>query len=176
MTRQPALLICMGVSGAGKSTVARYLARELDMQYIEADDFHGEQNRARMAAGLPLDDAMREPWIRRVCTELEAHRKLNRDCVLACSGLRKAHRQRFRELGFRTCFLSLEGDREVIASRIARRKGHFYPVSLLDSQYADLEPFDGETDVACVDINADLHRVLIIATALASEHLNPESS
>ena len=171
MTRDPALLICMGVSGAGKSTVAAHLERELGLAMIEADDFHGEANRARMAAGLPLDDSMREPWITRICAELETLSTNHRDCVMACSGLRKAHRERFRDCGFRTLFLHLSGDRETIAGRMKARTGHFYPESLLDSQFADLDPCDDEADIVVVDVTDGLPAVLASATALARAHV-----
>jgi len=149
----PILVVCMGVSGSGKSTLARALAEALDWTFVDGDDLHGPQNRAHMAAGRPLTDAMREPWIDRMRGRLRSERSKGRNCVLAFSGLRSAHRQRFRELGFRTLFLHLTAGRDVIAQRMTDRAGHYMPVSLLDSQFADLQPVDREPDV--VDVSAD---------------------
>jgi gluconokinase len=175
VSRRPGLVVCMGVSGAGKTTVARHLASELGLHFIEADDFHGEANRAQMAAGKPLDDAMRDAWVGRLCVELDALCERNRDCVLACSGLRQAHRQRFRELPFRTRFLYLSGDRQVISDRLQRRSGHFFPPSLLDSQFADLEIPEDEADVVSLDIGDDLPVVLTAASRVAGEFLDPRA-
>jgi gluconokinase len=160
MSPLPILVVCMGVSGSGKSTLARALAAALDWTFIDGDDLHGPQNRAHMAAGRPLTDAMREPWIDRMCGCLRFERSQGRNCVLAFSGLRRAHRQRFRKLGFRTLFLHLNAGREVIARRMAEREGHYMPVSLLDSQFADLQPVDREPDVVPVAADGPLETVL----------------
>lgn len=174
MSRRPGLVVCMGVSGAGKTTVARHLARELGLQFIEADDFHGDENRARMAAGKPLDDAMRDAWVARLCAELESLYERRKDCVMACSGLRRIHRQRIRGLPFRTRFLYLEGDRQVIADRLERRSGHFFPPSLLDSQFADLEVPEDEEGVISLDIDGDLPGVLVEASRLTGDFLGQQ--
>lgn len=147
---RPVLVICMGVSGTGKSTLARALADAYGWRFVEGDAFHGAANRAHMAAGRPLDDRMRDPWIARICAHLTSERRQGRNCALACSGLRRAHRQRFRELGYRTLFLYLEADAEVIARRVAGREGHYMPLSLLESQFADLQAPDSEPDVVTV--------------------------
>jgi gluconokinase len=113
-----------------------------------------------MAAGRPLTDAMREPWIDRMCGRLRSERSQGHNCVLAFSGLRRAHRQWFRELGFRSLFLHLDADREVIAQRMTKREGHYMPVSLLDSQFADLQPVDYELDVVPVAVDGPFESVL----------------
>jgi gluconokinase len=125
---QPYLIISMGVSGSGKSTLAKRLAEQFDLPFFEADDFHSAENKAHMAAGKPLTDAMREPWIAHMCDTLKTTGK---SCVLAYSGLRRAHRQRFRELGFKTLFLHLHGEKALIAERMQARANHFMPSSLL---------------------------------------------
>jgi gluconokinase len=124
-----------------------------------------------MADGKPLDDEMRDAWVGRLCAELGALGERNRDCVLACSGLRRAHRQRFRELPFRTRFLYLAGDRQVIVDRLKNRSGHFFPPSLLDSQFVDLEVPEDEEGVVSLDIDDDLPVVLAEASRLAGEFL-----
>jgi gluconokinase len=94
---------------------------------------------------------------------------------MACSGLRRVHRQRIRDLPFRTRFLYLEGDRRVIAERLERRSGHFFPPSLLDSQFADLEVPEDEEGVVCLDIDDDLPVVLAAASRVAGEFLDPRA-
>jgi len=156
----PVLLVCMGVSGVGKSTLARALADRWSLDFLEADDFHSAANRERMAAGKPLTDAMREPWIRAVCEALEQRRSRGRSCVLACSALRFAHRQTLRGLDFRVLFIDLQAGRDVIAGRMASRREHFAGPTLLDGQFDDLEPTSGEDDVITVDANAPAEQVL----------------
>lgn len=160
MSKPPVLLVCMGVSGSGKSTVARILAREFELEFCEADDFHGPENKARMAAGEPLSDAMREPWIDRLSTALAAKLSEGRSCVLAWSALRRAHRQRIRALGFRTLVLHLQADPGVIAGRLETRTGHFFHPGLLQSQLLDLQPTADEPDVVAVDMGPELPTVV----------------
>jgi gluconokinase len=155
------LIVCMGVSGCGKSTLARALAEGLEFEFLEGDDFHPQRNRDRMAAGRPLDDAMRDPWIQRICERLRGDTAAG--AVLACSCLRRAHRQRLREQGLQTLFLYLAAEPELLARRISARKGHFFPPGLLDSQYRDLESPVGESDVVELD------------AGLAPEHLLKEA-
>ena len=146
MTR-PALIICMGVSSCGKTTLARTLAERFDLVYLEADDFHSHENKARMAAGKPLTDEMRAPWIDSICTSLRKELATGRHCALACSALRESHRQQFRETGFNTHFLFLDGNRELIGRWISEREGHFMSPDLLDSQFNALESPLGENGV-----------------------------
>jgi gluconokinase len=168
---QPVLIICMGVSGSGKSTVASALAKQFGLEFIEADDYHSDENRARMKAGIALTDEQREPWISTLCQLLKDRRRTGNHCILAYSGLRRAHRQRFRELGFRTLFLHLAGDRELIAKRMARRAGHYMPASLLDSQIAAMEPADAEPDLVTVDVNAPLPDLTETCRSLVNDFL-----
>jgi gluconokinase len=168
------LLICMGVSGSGKSTVARILARQLELEFFEADEFHGPENKARMAAGQPLSDALREPWIGRMSEALAARRGEGRSCVLAWSALRRAHRQRIRALGFRTLFLHLQADPGVIAGRLDARRGHFFHPGLLQSQYEDLQPTTGEEDVLPFDVAAELPEVTAAVVEAARAFLQRE--
>ena len=123
---KPYLIISMGVSGSGKSTLALRLAEKFNLPFLEADDFHSDENKAHMAAGKSLTGEMREPWITNICHTIKSEGK---SCVLAYSGLRRGRRQRFRELGVRTLFLKLDGSMELIASRMKQRANHFMPVS-----------------------------------------------
>lgn len=156
----PRLLVCMGVSGCGKSTLAQALAARLDWPLLEADDFHNAANRAHMASGLPLTEAMREPWLASICSALRAR---STDCVLACSALRRVHRERLRGLGWNTRFLLLEIDRDSAARRVEQRRGHFMPSNLIDSQFDTLEWPLGEADVSRLDAQLPLRELVLLS-------------
>lgn len=171
MSPQPALIICMGVSGCGKSTVAKNIATANGLEFFEADDFHSAENKAHMAAGKPLTDAMREPWIRALCQALGESLTIGQDCVLACSALRREHRDRFRQLNCRTLFLFLDGDRELIAGWMQERMDHFMPTSLLDSQFASLEPPLNEGNVTRVPLSGDWQQTTELALRISQNFL-----
>jgi len=152
------LNIVMGVSGCGKSSVGAKIASDLGFQFIEADDYHSPECKKHMAAGKPLTDAMREPWLQRLMDVISASPQQN--TVMAYSGLRRKHRQRFRELGFDTLYVHLYGEQEVILRRMQQRKGHFMPTSLLASQYSALELPTAEPDVVTLDIGIDLQHIV----------------
>lgn len=149
----PALIICCGVSGSGKTSMARYLADQLDLAYVEADDFHTPANKAHMAAGKPLTDEMREPWMQALCAHLREQLQAGRQVVLAHSALRRAHRERLRGLGAPTLFLLLEGSFELIQKRLETREGHYMKSDLLQSQFEAQEPPEAETDFLRMDIS-----------------------
>ena len=128
-------LVVMGVSGCGKTTLGAALAARLGAGFVDADDLHPPANRAKMARGEALTDGDRAPWLDLVAGVLRNRAPV----VVACSALRRAYRDRLREAG-EVRFLHLAAPREVIAARLAARQGHFMPASLLDSQYATLEP------------------------------------
>ena len=150
---KPVLIVCMGVSSGGKSSVGEAIAADQGIRFLEADNFHSPENRKRMASGLPLTDAMRAPWIATICKTLRLESSRGKHCVLACSALRRAHRERLRDCGFSTHFLFLDGSRELITDWIKRRENHFMPPSLLDSQFETLESPLGEPDVTQVAID-----------------------
>jgi gluconokinase len=128
-------VVVMGVTGSGKSTVGAALARRLGVPYADADEFHSAANVAKMSAGVPLDDADRWPWLRAIGEWLAA-----RDGVVSCSALRRAYRDALREQAPEVFFVHLHGDRETVRHRVAGRAAHFMPASLVDSQFAALEP------------------------------------
>lgn len=133
-------VVVMGVSGVGKSTVAEALATATGWSFAEGDELHSEDNRARMASGLPLDDADRWPWLRRVAAwigEQEAH---GLSAVLTCSALRRAYRDLLREGHPSVHFLHLVVPRDLLAARVSGRADHYMPASLLASQLDTLEP------------------------------------
>jgi gluconokinase len=132
------LIVVMGVSGSGKTTVGKALAAELGVPFMDADDLHPAANVAKMAAGHPLTDDDRWPWLARVGRELAEAK--NTGLVIACSALKRAYRAAILSAEPRARFVDLEGSRDLLASRMAHREGHFMPLSLLDSQLATLEP------------------------------------
>ncbi|MBU0645643.1 MAG: gluconokinase [Alphaproteobacteria bacterium] len=153
-------LVIMGVSGCGKSTIGRALAARLGRRFVEGDDLHPPENRAMMAAGRPLNDAMRAPWLDRIAAEL-AH---DAGVVVSCSALKRAYRDRLRrEAGMVFIHLALPFD--VAQTRVSARADHFMPAALIDSQFATLEPPINEPDVIEIDATASFDRVLDDALA-----------
>jgi gluconokinase len=144
------LLVVMGVSGSGKSTVGAALARRLGVPFADGDDFHPPANRAKMSAGVALDDGDRHPWLDAVGQWLAAHPDGG---VMACSALTRKYRDRLRRAAFSVRFVHLAGSREVIAHRQSGRVGHFMPASLLASQFATLEPLQPDEPGVVVDVS-----------------------
>jgi gluconokinase len=141
------LLVVMGVSGSGKSTVGAALASELDVPFIDADSLHPVANVEKMAAGIPLTDDDRWPWLKLVGQQL-SHSEAT-GLVVACSALKRIYRESILAEEPRARFVYLEASRELLDARVHQRTGHFMPPALLDSQLATLEPLDpdepGET-------------------------------
>src|SRR5712691_4912310 len=132
------IIVLMGVTGSGKTTVGRLLAEHLGWTYVDADNFHSELNIEKMKGGIPLNDVDRKPW-------LESLRELVRDClfrsenaVLTCSALRESHRE-FLLLDERVKLVYLKGDYQLIQERLAQRHDHYMDPKLLDSQFETLE-------------------------------------
>ncbi|TDK22974.1 gluconokinase [Luteimonas aestuarii] len=149
----PRVAVVMGVSGSGKTTLARNLSDAWPAVFLDADDFHDDAAKARMASGRPLTDAMRVPWVVRVADAIVAHAGVGDRVVLAFSGLRRAHRDVLRGSGLPLRFLHLHGDRALIAARMQARRGHYMPAALLDSQFDALERTDAEADVVMLAID-----------------------
>ncbi|MCP3136236.1 gluconokinase [Pyxidicoccus xibeiensis] len=134
------VVIVMGVSGAGKTTVGRALAEALGWRFVDADDLHPKANVEKMAAGVPLTDEDRWPWLAAIRQVMADALARGEDLVLANSALKKAYRDRLAVDPERVRFVYLDAPREVLAHRLSQRQGHFMPPSLLDSQLATLEP------------------------------------
>lgn len=132
------VLVIMGVSGAGKTTVASALAEQLGWARAEGDDLHPVENRTKMAAGIPLQDEDRWPWLDRVGDWITARTEASEPGIITCSALSVAYRDRLR--GPSVIFVHLEGSTSVVAERHAARADHFMPSSLLSSQFTALEP------------------------------------
>jgi gluconokinase len=139
-------LVVMGVSGSGKTTVARLLAERLGWPFAEADDHHPEANVAKMAAGTPLVDEDRWPWLQIMRDWLSEQAAAGRSTVITCSALKVAYRDVLREADGRVRFVHLAAAPEVIGDRLQHRSGHFMPPSLLPSQLSTLEPLTDHED------------------------------
>ncbi|MFT4013864.1 MAG: gluconokinase [Paracoccus sp. (in: a-proteobacteria)] len=142
-------IVLMGVSGSGKSSIGAALSKHLGIAYVDGDDLHTPANVEKMRAGIPLTDEDRWPWLDRVARVLADQAPV----IIGCSALRRVYRDRIRAgAGGTVRFVHLSGSREVLAKRMAARPGHYMPVSLLDSQFATLEPPAPEEKALTVDI------------------------
>jgi len=145
------IIVVMGVTGSGKTTIGTLLAQQLGWNYADADDFHSPGNKEKMSRGIALTDADREPWLRSIHDAMVRWQDRGENVVLACSALK----QRYRELlgeGVLAKFVYLRGTAELILSRLKQRKGHYATGDLVDSQFAVLEE---PKDAVVVDIAAD---------------------
>jgi gluconokinase/shikimate kinase len=146
------VLVIMGVSGSGKSTVAGMLAGRLGWDLAEGDDMHPPANVAKMAAGHPLDDADRWPWLDQIAVWIREHAEAGRPGIITCSALKKSYRDVLR--GDHVVFVDLVGTHDQIAARLTARHGHFMPAGMLDSQIETLEPPSAEEDAIRIDVTA----------------------
>lgn len=147
------LLVIMGVTGCGKSTIGALLASQLRVPFEDADDLHSEANIRKMAAGHPLTDEDRLPWLRVVGEHLKNAESTG--LVIACSALKRSYRQLLRDAQPRTRFVYLEGSRALLAERLRRRHGHFMPDDMLDSQLDTLEALEADEPGVTVSIDAN---------------------
>ncbi|WP_037078900.1 gluconokinase [Pseudonocardia spinosispora] len=144
------VLVLMGVSGSGKSTVAGVLAGRLGWELAEGDDMHPPANVAKMAAGHPLDDTDRGPWLAEVARWIRERTDAGRPGIVTCSALKRRYRDVLR--GDHVVFVYLAGTYDQIARRLTARHGHFMPATLLDSQFAALEPPGEDERAITVDV------------------------
>ncbi|MBV9143326.1 MAG: gluconokinase [Pseudonocardiales bacterium] len=145
-------LVVMGVSGSGKSTVAALIASRTGCALAEGDDFHPASSIARMAAGYPLDDTLRAPWLAAIAGWLTERAARGECAVVSCSALRRAYRDVLRAAGPDVRIVHLAGPYDLLAHRLAARRGHFMPPELLASQYAALEPLAPDEPGRTIDV------------------------
>ena len=136
--RQLPVLVVMGVSGSGKSTVAGILAGQLGWDLVERDDLHPAANVAKMSAGIPLTDEDRWPWLDRVAAWIRNHTATGVPGIITCSALKRSYRDKLS--GDNVVFVHLAGSKDIIGQRLTARTDHYMPATLLDSQIATLEP------------------------------------
>jgi gluconokinase len=156
----PCALIVMGVSGAGKSTIAEALAGRLAWRYEDGDKFHPPGNVAKMRAGQPLTDEDRWPWLQAIANEIDRLSALGARAIIACSALKHAYRDILVHGRTDIRIVYLKGTQPLIASRLARRKGHFMPPGLLTSQFKTLEPPGEDEHPVTVSIDATVDTIV----------------
>lgn len=168
------ILVVMGVSGSGKTTVGKLLAERLGWQYQEGDALHPPENVAKMSSGTPLTDADRIPWLQRVAGRIDAWRSRGETGVVTCSALKRAYRDII--IGSRpdVGLVYLRGSRELIGRRMAARKGHFMPAALLDTQFATLEEPSPEERPIAVDIGGTPAEIVEEIVRRLRPELKPE--
>lgn len=158
--------VVMGVAGCGKSTVGAAAAQRLHATYLDGDDLHPQSNIDKMSAGLPLSDEDRGPWLDKIGTKLA---QVSAPTLIGCSALRRVYRDRIRtQVDAPVFFLHLSGARSVIEGRMSVREGHFMPVSLLDSQFATLEPLQPDELGLVVDIDQEFDQVVAAVQRLGA--------
>ncbi|XRQ05057.1 gluconokinase [Actinomadura welshii] len=150
---EPRIIVIAGVSGSGKTTIGTLLAERLGWDYAEADEFHSQANIDKMSAGQPLNDADRLPWLRSIAAWIADRLRTDRPGVVTSSALKRKYRDILAGGRTEVAMVMLHGDRDLIASRMKNRKGHFFSASLLDTQFADLERPSPDEDVLTAPID-----------------------
>ncbi|MEV0405452.1 gluconokinase [Actinoallomurus sp. NPDC050550] len=154
---QNPIVLVMGVSGSGKTTIGAMLAGRLGWKYAEADDFHPPANVEKMHNGIPLTDEDRWPWLRAIGAWMQEQTD---PAVVTCSALKRKYRELLREDRPDLHLVYLDGSKELISARLAARHGHFFPKQLLDTQFADLEPPQADEDALTVSIDQPIEKIV----------------
>ena len=178
-TKSPIILIVMGVSGSGKTTVAALLAGRLNWKFQEGDALHSQANVDKMHRGVPLTDADRLPWLDSIAALIDRWNAEGVSGIITCSALKRAYRERIRAGRPDVELIYLRGERALVSARITRRMGHFMPAGLLASQFETLEEPGQDEPVITVDIGGSPDQIVeAILTALQREHpgLRPPSA
>ena len=145
------IFVVMGVSGCGKSTVGQQLASTLNVEFLEGDQLHSDQNVARMAAGIALTDEDRQGWLETLARRIDDARSSGKGLVVSCSALKRAYRDTLRQGAADLRFVHLQGSPALLLARMASRPGHYMPASLLESQLATLEVPDPDENAQTCD-------------------------
>ena len=153
------IVVVMGVSGCGKSSVGQAIAKATGWGFIEGDELHPAANRAKMASGTPLDDVDRWPWLDAIADAARSIEADGNSAVIACSALKRIYRDRLSEAGDTVTFIHLNGDRGTILERMQARPDHFMPPALLDSQLATLEPPTIDENAFRIDITSPVDQI-----------------
>jgi gluconokinase len=167
------LIVVMGVAGSGKTTIASGLAEHLGVPFVEGDSLHPAANVKKMASGTPLTDEDRWPWLKAIGERMEVERMTGHGVVVSCSALKRSYRDCLRkEVHGKVHFILLDGSRELISERMKKRKGHFMPPALLDSQFATLERPTPDEHAVILDISHTVPNLL----AEAAQSVAPETA
>jgi len=158
----------MGVSGSGKSLIGAGLARALGVDFVEGDEYHSAENVERMSRGIPLTDEDRARWLRSLAARIREAKEAGSGLVISCSALKRSYRDILRADAAELRFVYLKGERELIAQRLAGRRGHFMPPSLLESQFTTLEEPQPDEDAWVCDITRPAQDIVITLVASAS--------
>jgi gluconokinase len=158
--RMPCALVVMGVSGSGKSTIGERLAARLGWPYEDGDKFHPATNVAKMSAGHPLTDQDRWPWLQAIADEIDRICNEGEHLVVACSALKRSYRVVLVHGRSDIRMVYLDGSQQLIGDRLARRKGHFMPAGLLESQFETLEPPDPSEHPLTVSIDGSVETIV----------------
>ena len=154
------IIVLMGVSGCGKTTIGTNLARRLNWEYQEGDALHPQKNIVKMSEGIPLNDDDRKPWIARIADWIETRCIAGRDGVISCSALKEAYRQTIRGNQTDVQFVYLRGSRELLSDRLVHRKDHFMPPNLLESQLDLLEEPSVDEQAMVVTIDSTPEKIV----------------
>jgi gluconokinase len=160
MSDAPPVIVVTGVAGTGKTTVGALLAGRLGWIYAEADDFHSKSNVDKMAAGQPLTDADRVPWLEMIGRWVDERAAAGAPGVVTCSALKRSYRDLIRKGRPQVRLVFLDGSRELIMRRLTARQGHFMRVDMLDSQFADLEPPEPDERAIAVSVDATPNEIV----------------
>ncbi len=148
------VVVIFGVAGVGKTTVGKYLAKELGWEFYDADDFHPASNIEKMGSGVSLTDEDRRLWLEKLRNLIERCLAANENAVLACSALKKKYRDRLRASA-EVKFVFLRADRERVTKQLENRRGHYFDSKLLESQFADLEEPRSDEDAVMIDVTGE---------------------
>ena len=170
------IVVVMGVCGCGKTTIGQKLAQRLDAAFVVGDELHPAGNKDKMAAGIPLDDQDREPWLDAIAAKAAGLLSGARCVVVSCSALKRSYRDRLRVADSDLKLVHLTGSRSLLRSRMSERRGHFMPAGLLDSQLATLQVPEADETAINLDIAGQPDAIVEQALAFVTLHLSSNST
>ena len=169
----PRVILVMGVTSSGKSTVGEKLATTLGWTFRDADSFHPPENVAKMSSGQPLNDDDRKPWLAAIAAFIDRCINDNTPAIVTCSALKRSYRSVIIGQRAHVRLVHLVGDKTLIGARMAQRRNHFMPTSLLDSQFATLEPPQADENPLNIPVDADPASIVNAITAQLALHPRP---